>query len=237
MLLLGYQYEVVYRKGKDNNADPLSRYTLETAQGTDLVDYVNPCANNQSHVVASVRKDPPGPTKNEAGCEPSETGNGFVMCDKNLQPHSHSAVTEKVFGISETENSLWHCIEKPLLHSYSAVTESMNNAFDLEWDSLGLCTELQQPYSCPAVTTLECQYDTDRNEVDRCRVPSKEQVVHKTDRTGFVEFTSSSRSVQTNNKEWLEVKIKYNDSPNIGSVESQNSDDKNSKPEEFIDLI
>ena len=32
MLLLGYRYEVVYRKGENNNADPLSRYTQDVIE-------------------------------------------------------------------------------------------------------------------------------------------------------------------------------------------------------------
>ena len=46
MLLLGYRYEVVYRKGENNNADPLSRYTkdvveLEVAGGLKQSDNSN----------------------------------------------------------------------------------------------------------------------------------------------------------------------------------------------------
>lgn len=38
MLLVCYRYEVVYHKGKDNNADPLSRYTQEAAQESCVGD-------------------------------------------------------------------------------------------------------------------------------------------------------------------------------------------------------
>ena len=192
--------------------------------------------NGQSHIVASVSKNPMDRILQVITiCESGKTGDGLRLCDKNSQSHSCVAATKRHCKLSAAKNNLWLCIEKNHCHIRLLLSQIPNT---ISVNKNGINWSCVLNYSSFSLFQQSQLVKVNGVKSVNFPDPSPIKIKKEMNRVSWVGSSPSSYSVQPKTKKWLKVSIKYNVNYTVCSMEPEYSiQETQSNKENFLNLV